>query len=58
VHVTWDETKSRANRAKHGVSFEVYEGDQSENRDDMVRIISARRTTPSEWRRYARSYEG
>lgn len=85
----WDEAKSRSNKAKHGVSFELaceiwldpnhvifedrtstfeerwnavglvggqfiliavhtYRGDQ----DDIVRIISARKATPHERRRY------
>jgi uncharacterized protein len=39
------------------VAHTYYEDSQSEDSDEMVRIISARRTTPSEWRRYERRYK-
>lgn len=91
MHFEWDELKNRANRTKHGVSFETArlvfddpnavsvqdrheDGEerwqtmglvgstlillvahterQSEGNEQVVRIISARKATPNERRRY------
>jgi uncharacterized DUF497 family protein len=52
VRFVWDEAKNRANKAKHGVSFEltqlVFDDPLHLNGEEIIRLVSARKATRRE----------
>ena len=50
IKFDWDRNKARINLAKHKISFE--EAQSAFNKDNIIRLISARKATKRETKNY------